>query len=82
MFGLPTCSHTALLLDGRELFTNELTAGGGRKLEYYMNLSPMTFFFAAGLMNLWEGIIIFALLTGTFLAFVLTRRRRLNRSPV
>jgi len=41
MFRLPVCSHNALLLDGQQLFTNELTFNGGRRLQYYMPLSLM-----------------------------------------
>jgi hypothetical protein len=75
MFVLPTCSHSALLLDGSKLYTNELTSSGGRRLEYYMSLLFMKVLFATGLFDVLRAIAVIAatiLCTG----FIVFRRRR------
>ena len=74
MFRLPTCSHNALLLDHRGLYTSELISGGGRRLEYYMPLSLMKSLFSLGLLSVWSipttAVVLCAL------AVVLIRRRK------
>jgi hypothetical protein len=74
MFVLPTCSHTALLVNEERLYTNELTYSGGRRLEYYMRLSVLRFMFKAGLFEM-RGVIVGVGVLMALLAFLVVRRR-------
>jgi len=74
LFRLPVCSHNALWVDGQGLYTNELTSGGGRRLEYYMPLPLMKVLLPVGLLSVW-GVLAFVG-TALVVAFVLIRRRR------
>ncbi len=48
---LPSCSHSALKLVDGELYTNELTAAGGRRLAHYMSLTMMRLLLPLGLLD-------------------------------
>ncbi|WP_116812867.1 hypothetical protein [Steroidobacter cummioxidans] len=76
MFVLPSCSHSALLLDGAKLYTNELTSDGGRRLEHYMNLSFLKLLFVTRLFDVWRAIPIIAIVIILCIGFVLVRKRR------
>ena len=76
MYRLPTCSHTALLLSGERLYTNELTAGVGRRLEPYMTLGFLKLLFATGLVGVWRYVGFVAILMAICAAFVFARKRR------
>jgi hypothetical protein len=82
MFILPSCSHSALLFDGARLYTSEFAAGGGRQLEYYMNLSVLRFLFATNLFSAWRAMpaIVAMLVLGA--GFVLLRKRRMRNHGV
>lgn len=58
LFTLPTCSHTALALVGEELYSNELTSDGGRRLEPYMSLPLLKFLFWAGFLSV-PGLLVY-----------------------
>jgi hypothetical protein len=76
LYGLQACSHTALLLTGSELYTNELAQGGGRKLKSYMSLPLFRFLFSSGLIEYWARILAGALVAGAFLVLIVVRKRR------
>jgi hypothetical protein len=78
MYRLPVCSHNALLLTNQNLFTNELTVGGGRRLEPYMSLGLMKLLFATGLLSVWRvgGFIVVGVMI--CVAFVFVRKRRVT----
>lgn len=76
MYRLPVCSHNALLLTNQKLFTNELIAGGGRRLAPYMSLGLMKILLATGLLSV-GGFIGFTVI-GAAICFALwlLRKRR------
>jgi len=50
--------HNALWVDGQGLYTNELTSGGGSRLEYYMPRPLMKVLLPVGLLSVW-GVLVF-----------------------
>ena len=53
MYGLPVCSHNALLLDGTALYSSEMSfPGGARHLEYYLPLSWVKVLLPTGLLGI------------------------------
>jgi hypothetical protein len=82
MFRLPVCSHNALLLKGQALYTNELTASGGRRLDYYLPLSLVKVLLPIGLLSAWgvTALIVVAIIV-CVVGIAATRRRR-RESPM
>jgi hypothetical protein len=78
MYRLPVCSHNALLLTGQKLYTNELTVGGGRRLEPYMGLGSMKLLFATGLLSVWRAVGFCVLGVVICVALVFVRKRRVT----
>jgi hypothetical protein len=76
MFRLPVCAHNALLLDGRGLYTSELTSNGGRRLEYYMPLPVVKVLLPIGLLSIWSVLVLIAIAVSTAVAIVVIRKRR------
>ena len=76
MFRLPVCSHNGLSLDGQDLYTSELTSGGGRRLEYYMPLFLVRALLPIGLLSTWGILVAFAIMASATVAFIVIRKRR------
>jgi hypothetical protein len=81
---LPSCSHSALKLVDGQLYTNELTAEGGRHLEVYMSLTLFRLLMPVGIL---DRRVQFAGATGLVLlvAMIVTsrvRRRNANEAPI
>jgi hypothetical protein len=75
VFRLPVCSHNALLLDGQQLFTNELTFNGGRRLQYYMPLSLMKVLLPSGFLVVARTLILVLGAAAAGAAIVVIRKR-------
>jgi hypothetical protein len=76
---LPGCSHNALLHKDGYLYTNELTADGGRVLDRYLSLPIFDFLFSMGAVNLPVTFSYLGIIGGIALAFALLRNWRLRR---
>jgi hypothetical protein len=77
-FNLRGCSHSALALVDGNLYTKELTSGGGRRSAYYMSFSTMKFLLPLGLLDLGVSLIYVAIAVVIGVVFVL-RKRKLKR---
>jgi hypothetical protein len=78
MYRLPVCSHNALLLTRQKLYTNELTVGGGRRLEPYMSLGLMKILFATGLLSVGRAVGLIVIGVMICVAFGFVRKRRVT----
>jgi hypothetical protein len=78
LFTLPTCSHTALALVGEELYSNELTSDGGRRLEYYASLPPVKFLFWAGLFSIPRLMLLISMTLVLAISIVVWKKRRMR----
>jgi hypothetical protein len=78
-FNLRGCSHSALALVDGNLYTNELTSGGGRRSEYYMSLPVMKFLLPLGLLDLRVSLIYVAVAAVLGVGLVFLRLCKLKR---
>lgn len=75
---LPSCSHSALKLVDRQLYTNELKEGGGRRLDPYMSLALLQVLLPLGVLDVRGQIVVAASMTLLVSMFVARRARRRN----
>lgn len=73
VFGLPVCSHTALLVEGDTVFTNELTSDGKRELKPYMSMAT---FRAAALVGAYDSRKLTVIVVALLAAFIVVVMRR------
>ena len=78
---LPSCSHSALKLVDGELYTNELTADGGRRLAHYMSLTMMRLLLPLGLLDTAVQIVLAAVVLLLSPVLITARVRRRSPSP-
>jgi hypothetical protein len=76
---LPDCSHSALIHKDGYLYTNEVTADGGRVLDRYLSLPIFDFLFSMGAVNLPVTFSYLGLIGGIAVALALLRNWRLRR---